>query len=318
MNKRERIMALLEGNATRSYTPAAFFLHFARSCHRGQAAIDKHLEYFRATDMDFVKIQFENPFPPRPEIKTPADWRKMPCYGPEFYEGQLEVVKGLVDAAKAEAMVVLTLYSPFMCAVQSGRVPGAPRSLMLDHLEEDPEQAAKGIEIVAESMLGFVRDCIDAGVDGFYHSTQGGEGPRFSDPAIFENYVKPYDLVLMREIDEKCPFSILHICDYEYPYASLEPFLDYPGKVVNCSLHLTTGTVTARQVAAMYDRPFMGGLDRKGVLANGPEEAIRTEVSACLQTAPDAYILGADCTVASDTPWDNLKLAISMAHEGIG
>jgi uroporphyrinogen decarboxylase len=121
----------------------------------------------------------------------------------------------------------------------------------------------------------------------------------------------------MREIDEKCPFSILHICDYEQPYDSLTPFLDYPGKVVNASLHLTTGEVRAREVAEMFGRPFMGGLERKGEIATGPEDAIRAAVTDCLQAAPDSYILGADCTVPSDTPWDNLKLAISLAHEGL-
>ncbi len=83
--------------------PAAFFLHFDPAFHRGQPAVDKHLEYFRQTDMDFVKIQFELPFPVRAEIVRPADWRKMPLYREDFYAPQLDVVKGLVKAAKKDA-----------------------------------------------------------------------------------------------------------------------------------------------------------------------------------------------------------------------
>ena len=37
--------------------PAAFFLHFDQAYHRGRAAVDKHLEFFRATGMDIVKSQ---------------------------------------------------------------------------------------------------------------------------------------------------------------------------------------------------------------------------------------------------------------------
>jgi hypothetical protein len=33
-----------------------------------------------------------------------------------------------------------------------------------------------------------------------------------------------------------------------------------------------------------------------------------------LKTAPDRFILAADCTVPSETPWDNLLAAIDAAH----
>ena len=89
MNKRERILGLLETDGPWDYVPAGFFIHFPEQYHYGQAAVAKHLEYFRYTGMDFVKIQFENRFPDRPEIRQPADWANMPQYGPEFYENQL-------------------------------------------------------------------------------------------------------------------------------------------------------------------------------------------------------------------------------------
>ncbi len=59
MNKRDAVLNLIEGGSTPGYTPAAFFLHFDPAFHRGQAAVDKHLEFFQATRMDFVKIQYE-------------------------------------------------------------------------------------------------------------------------------------------------------------------------------------------------------------------------------------------------------------------
>jgi uroporphyrinogen decarboxylase len=65
----------------------------------------------------------------------------------------------------------------------------------------------------------------------------------------------------------------------------------------------------------MFQRPFMGGLERKGVLATGSREAIQAEVHSVLQDAPQRFLLAADCTVPSETPWDNLKLAIETAHE---
>ena len=49
MNKRDVMFSLLEEGQQTPYMPAAFFLHFAPEFHEGQAAVDKHLEYFRYT-----------------------------------------------------------------------------------------------------------------------------------------------------------------------------------------------------------------------------------------------------------------------------
>ena len=74
INKREALLALLDPSKEQDYIPAAFFLHFDELYHQGPEAIEKHLEFFRYTGMDFVKIQYEIRFPPIPDIKTPADW----------------------------------------------------------------------------------------------------------------------------------------------------------------------------------------------------------------------------------------------------
>ena len=95
----------MDTGQTLASIPAAFFIHFPPQYHRGQAAIDKHLEYFRATDMDIVKIQYEFPFPKIPAIQTPADWANMPSYRREYFQDQLDVTAGLVNAAKGEALV---------------------------------------------------------------------------------------------------------------------------------------------------------------------------------------------------------------------
>ena len=180
MNKRDLVLQVLNAGQRQNYIPAGFFIHFDPSYRQGQAAVDKHLEYFRYTGMDFVKIQYEHTFPHRPEIVRPEDWVKMPVYKKDFYEEPLKVVEGLVKAAKKEALVIITLYSPFMCAghTTSGEI-------ITRHIVENPEKAKKGIEIIAESLMIFVKACIKLGVDGFYASTQGGESHRFADPASF-------------------------------------------------------------------------------------------------------------------------------------
>ncbi len=309
MNKRELVLSLLDKSKKQEYIPAAFFLHFDEIYQRGQGAIDKHLEYFRYTGMDFVKIQYENKFPVRPEISRPEDWGKMPLYKKPFYEDPLKIVEGLVKKVKKEAPVIMTLYSPFMCA---GHTTGGQVS---EHIKENPEKVKKGMEIITESLMIFVKECIKLGIDGFYHSTQGGEGFRFDKPALFIECIKPYDLVLMKEINRSCIFNILHICDYHGGYNDLTPFLDYPGHVVNCSLELGKGELSGKEISKMFGRPFMGGIERKGTIVTGKKEEIKKVVEGILEEAPEKFILGADCTVPSEIDWDNLKMAISLAHQ---
>lgn len=309
MNKREQMLHFLDPGQTPAYVPAAFFIHFPPDCRRGPAAIDKHREYFRYTGMDFCKIQYEFAFPHLPEIQSPADWSQMPRYGQAFFRDQLDIVAGLVEAVGDEALVIQTLYSPFMSAghTTSGRTITA-------HLQADPERVRAGLEIITESILWFVRECIRLGVDGFYASTQGGEGGRFSDPALFERYVKPYDLAVMGEIDRACPFNVLHICDYEASYEDLAPFLDYPGQVVNCPLTIGGRAVTPREMADLFGRPYMGGLDRHGTIVTGSAAEIRALVRAVLDEAPARFILGADCTLPGSIDWDRIRTAIAAAH----
>jgi uroporphyrinogen decarboxylase len=151
MNKRDAVLSLLDSDKPQTYFPAAFFLHFDPSCHFGRAAVDKHLEYFRATGMDFVKIQYEEKFPRLSAIHRPDDWAKMPLYGQGFFAPQLEVVEGIVKAVKHEALVVVTLYSPFMCA---GHAVGEEN--VLRHLRDDADAVTKGMEIITESLMTFV------------------------------------------------------------------------------------------------------------------------------------------------------------------
>jgi uroporphyrinogen decarboxylase len=309
MNKRDLVLGLLDSGMPQTYIPAAFFLHFDPSCHFGRAGVDKHLEFFRATGMDFVKIQYEHNFPRLPAIQRAGDWNTMPLYGEEFFEPQLEAVEGIVNAVKREAVVVVTLYSPFMCAAHA-----VGEENVLQHLRENPDPVLKGMEIVTESLMTFVKACIRLGVDGFYHSTQGGETHRLADRTLFDEFVRPYDLAVMKEAERSCIFNILHVCDYVGEYDDLTRFQDYPGHVVSCPLKVGGRPLPLPGAHRLFGRPVMGGLDRHGAIASGSEPQIRAEVEATLRQAPEHFILGADCTVPAETPWENLRTAIQTAH----
>src|SRR5271166_3710589 len=90
VNKRERMLGWLAGQGTPNYTPAAFFLHFGDGYKAGSAAAKRHLEFFRQTDMDFLKIQFEQTYSHQEFLQKPADWSKLKLARLDFYEPQLQ------------------------------------------------------------------------------------------------------------------------------------------------------------------------------------------------------------------------------------
>jgi uroporphyrinogen-III decarboxylase len=84
--------------------------------------------------------------------------------------------------------------------------------------------------------------------------------------------------------------------------------------VVNCNTKLVDRQISPGEIAAFFKRPYMGGLDRHGILVKGTPKEIEAEVRRAVKSAPRQFILAADCTVGNDTDWNRLRQAISVAH----
>jgi uroporphyrinogen decarboxylase len=119
----------------------------------------------------------------------------------------------------------------------------------------------------------------------------------------------------MKEAATACPFNILHVCDYVAPYADYDAYYDYPCHIVNCNVKLSDRQISLAEITRLFSRPFMGGMDRHGIIDTGTAAQVEAEVRRVAKDSPRPFILGADCTVEADTSWDRLKHAISVAHQ---
>jgi len=309
MTKRERLLHLAEhGELADDYLPAAFFLHFPEDCHAGRAAVDKHVEFFRATGNDIAKVQYEHSYPRLDAIRRSHDWANMPCYGEEFYADQLDVVEGVVRELHDEAIVIVTLYSPFMFAGQTVGHDALDR-----HLADDPTAVRAGLDVIVESMGYFIRGCIARGVDGFYASTQGGEQGHLQE-GVFDEYVKPTDLAVWDLFAGRTQCNVLHVCDYYDSYESFDRYVDYPGHIVSAPNEVGGHPISGKETARIFGRPVLGGMERLGVISTGPRDAVGASAAAAIEDGPQAMILGADCTLDASTDWDNIAIATNTAH----
>jgi uroporphyrinogen decarboxylase len=172
------------------------------------------------------------------------------------------------------------------------------------------------MENLTLSLMNFVRAAARLGADGFYMCTQGGEANRIADRQQFNRTIKNYDMLLYKETSQLAPCNILHVCDYDGSYEEFDlRFQDYPGQVVNVPLSADHKSLSLRQAADLFKRPIMGGLDRHGILATGSPEEVKKATLEVLKNAPANFILSANCTVSPQVPLENLRTAITTAHE---
>ena len=309
-NRRERILQVLDQSRPNEYVPAGFFLHFENKL--GRKAVEDHKAFYKATNMDFVKVFYEIAVP-KIDIQSGKDWEKVPVYSEDFFAPQVAVIEDLAREFGKEAFILPTVYSPLALAHQTlGRGKDFKKLI-----EEDPKAFGKAIKNLSLSIENYLRSARKHGADGFYVSSQGGDGNSIS-PKIWKEQIREWDKHVSEVAAEIGLINILHICDYGTPYKNAEAlyeFADYPASIINVPLKFSDGsTLNLKEAQKRFGRPIFGGLERLGVIAKGSIEEAKAEVDKVLKDASPNFILGADCTVPGDTDWEKLRAVIDYAH----
>ena len=160
-NRRERILQVLDQSRPNEYVPAGFFLHFENKL--GRKAVEDHKAFYKATNMDFVKVFYEIAVP-KIDIQSGKDWEKVPVYSEEFFAPQVAVIEDLAREFGKEAFILPTVYSPLALAHQTlGRGKDFKKLI-----EEDPKAFGQAIKNLSLSIENYLRSARKHGADGFY------------------------------------------------------------------------------------------------------------------------------------------------------
>jgi predicted alpha-1,2-mannosidase len=304
--KREVMNQLLDGKTFENYVPTVFFMHFPAG--KGRDAVYYHVRHLNLTGVDLLKIQFEQ-HQPNIKMQTLADWQKIQPLPADFYAPTIDVVKEVYNIVGRETMVIPTVYSAFQTLRMQIGIPSVIR-----WAKEAPDEVLRALRIYNDALLGFVRQAKALGIDGFFMPTQGGENIYNEVPDFFERFIRPFDMELMTECTTGTHCNILHICDWEGPYDSLDRFESYPGEIVNTPNVVAGKPYTPNDAARQFGRIVLGGLERKGVINKGTPEEVKAEVARLLAARPAHYMLGAECTIDNRTSIENIRMAVDMAH----
>ena len=113
-------------------------------------------------------------------------------------------------------------------------------------------------------------------------------------------------------------YNIAHICGFAGRVNNFDVYKDYPAAVFNWSLHTTHLSIQEGKQFFDSCTCVIGGFDQipGSLIHKGSREEIRRFVFDLLNVNGSAgFILGADCTIPSDTPAEHLIWAREACRE---
>lgn len=314
MNKRERVMAVIEGKDT-DYVPSGFWHHFPQGYAEGEKTVKIHMDFFRNADTDLWKVMNEHLLP-NLNISDPEQWNHIKPFrkDEDFVVKQMELIKRIAQEVNGEAVLLATIHGtvPSLFHATGGTdLQNSDKLALVKQLRANPNAERVAIEAVTEILAYLAEQCLAAGADGIFYAAQGGESYTYTDEEYREFITPGEKTILQAAAGRKC-FNMLHMCkDNNH----LERYADYDCEVVNWGVY--AGNPSLLEGRRIFpDKVILGGLDdRAGVLVDGTESEIEQEVFAVLdQMGTKKFMLGSDCTLPNEIEPSRVRAVVRAAR----
>lgn len=298
MNKRELLQATLQGKQT-DRVPCGFWHHFDEADKHGTASVKAHLDFYKRTDGDMLKIMNEHPYVIDRQIDNAIDWRDVrqqkfedTPYG-EFIDECVMIKKEM----PSDVPVLATLHGVFASAYHATGKPGDfsnPNNKLTSDFKKDPDSIGKGLQTIADTLVVLVEKLAKIGIDGIYYAALGGEEHRFSQE-FFEQHLKPFDAYVIDAVRSAGMISLMHICMAK---VRLPAYKGINADVFNWAVNDSVYSL-AEGRSLFPGKTLLGGYDdRSGVLVDGTEQQIIAQGKDIIkEVGRKKFIFGADCTL---------------------
>lgn len=306
MSKRENVLKLLKGEGF-SYTPSGFWIHFPDEVIAAgvDAQVQAHLDFTKKTNIDIIKIMNEYEFRQSEQVTKASDWSKIKVVDRKdsMFSKQGDIMKKTLEVLDGEVYTLGTIHGVVASlSHSSGMSYSKSPEVLVEHAKENKVAVLDAIKSTTENVLNMLEVIQQTDVDGIYYAQLGAEKHRLPSE-FFEEFIKPYDLMVLNAIKEKNIF--LHLCKENVDF---DRFKDYPADVVNWAIHEGDYSL-ADGFEFFSDKIILGGLDdRSGVLVDGTKEDVQEKI-AQIKAAADLnrFILGADCTLPTTIDYDRIR-----------
>jgi len=230
-------------------------------------------------------------------IQTPDDVARLAPFEIEKAERpkqRIESVRKMAQAVGATHSVLGWVEGPI---AEYADLRGVENTFM--DLIDKPEMYVQAAGVLIDNAVRFARAQIDAGADMI---GMGDAVASLINPAMYEQYVLPFEKKLIDAIHEAGATVKLHIC----------------GNIANnIALMAQTGadiidvdwmvSLAAAREAVGPDVTLAGNFDPSAVLLQGTPEDVAQAARSCIESAGAKFILQPGCEVPPGTPEANLR-----------
>ena len=299
MNKIERVSSALRGDEV-DRPPFSFWYHFGLQHMSGRKHAEAELEFYRAYDLDFLKVMSDYPYPLPSGLEAIAadeDWHRVEPIGPDnkCWSEQLSALSMINDAIGKEAMFIETIFSTWTTARRLAR-SGSLTAVRRRH----PETLLAAMDAISTSLAGYARQVRARGAAGIFLSL-GGATDEVMTAEEYEIWGRPFDLKILEAVSD-APFNVLHIHGKRIHFDSL---VDYPVSALNWS-HCATPPAL-REGKMRSGRTVLGGIDEaRASHVSAPEIGEQVNSAIC-EVGTRGLIVTPGCSVPTDTRERSLR-----------
>ena len=277
-------------------------------------------------DPDFVKVMtdglFFMPFNYE-EMHSASDLRNLkPTADMDLYfEKSLEFARDTRAIYGDDVLMFYNVFSPvFQVNHRMNQVhpelfseDEAPIATMM---KQDPEAVSVALNLIGEYTLKLIDAVVGGGIaDGIYLSVTCFN--RGIEHDTYRKYITPVEHKIIAKANECAKDNLLHICGWRGMRNDLSIFTDYDFSVINWAVH-------AEHVSVAEGKKYFGGKcviggygnNNTDLICTGTKEEIQAVVEDVVAEAgTTGVIIGADCTIHLDTPYEHLHWVYEKADE---
>lgn len=310
MNKIERVTSALNGDEV-DRPPFSFWYHFGLQHMAGRKHAEAELDFYRAYDLDFLKVMSDYPYP-LPDgleaVATEEDWRRIEPIAPDnkCWSEQLSALSMINDEIGKEAMFIETIFSTWTTArrlARSGSLTAAR--------QRHPDMLLAAMDAISTSLAGYAKQVLDRGAAGIFLSL-GAATDEVMTAEEYETWGRPFDLRILEAVRE-APFNVLHIHGKRIHFDSL---LDYSVSALNWSHFATAPSLSEGKTRSL--KTVLGGIDEATASHVSATEISEQVDNAIREVGTRGLIVTPGCSVATDTRERSLrevKVAVERTRE---
>jgi uroporphyrinogen decarboxylase len=320
VDSRERVEAALAG-AEVDRPPAGAWGHRYRDEWSPERLADVTVARASLFGWDFVKFQpratffaeafgahyrpaghsLRAPVIDRAPLRDVSDWSRLELVAPQVMEDQARALGLVVSGLGKRVPVLQTVFSPL--SVASYLVGRDNRRLVRD-MRSSPDVVLPALGRIADALIDFSRRSVEAGAAGVFYAISGFATRSAMPASVYDELALPTDRRILDALPADAWFNVLHVCGSR---VNLQVASALPVQAVSWSIH-NQGNPGLAEGRLLTGRAVMGGLEQRGVLLGGTQEAIAEQVRAAVAaTGGRGLLIAPGCSVPPRAPDANLR-----------